>query len=122
MSSTAIDEEGLDVQKFAKSNILWTNKVYMLSRTTNKHGGQPECVEHDYQQEMYSLGLREFVYMLSMVMGRSAYMWYSKGVIAKRFVFIDYNYPYLAKCHHLYLILSLMIYTCRDGKYYILFI
>ena len=41
VSSTTTDEEGLDVQKFAKSNILWTNRVYMLSRTTNKQGGQP---------------------------------------------------------------------------------
>ena len=28
-------------------------------------------VEHDYQQEMYYLGLQEFVYMLSMVMLKS---------------------------------------------------
>ena len=27
---------------------------------------------------------------------------------------MDYNYPYLAKCHRLYLVLSLMIYTCGD--------
>ena len=63
VSSTATDEEGLDIQKFAKSNILWTNRVYMLSRTTNKQGGQPGYVEHDYQQEMYSLRLREFVWL-----------------------------------------------------------
>ena len=36
VSSTATDEEGLDIQKFAKINILWTNRVYMLSMTTNK--------------------------------------------------------------------------------------
>ena len=63
VSSTATNEESLVVQKFAKSNILWTNRVYMLSRTTNKQGGQPGYVEHDYQQEMYSLRLREFVWL-----------------------------------------------------------
>ena len=36
VSSTTTTEEGLDIQKFLKSNILWITKVYMLSKITNK--------------------------------------------------------------------------------------
>ena len=48
----------------------------------------------------------------------------SKGAIDKGWDLHSWiiNYPYLVKWHRLSLVLSLMIYTCWDGKYYILFV